>query len=594
MKMLTKKTTSIVPFQPSAAIANRTNIGLAFVAFAMTMLLCQGCTTISLHDRGSVPAVIARTSAAPPAPDALQANKNNSQPSAQACQAWFEKLDVIVEAAGIRDAGEHRLDGFPHLRIDRFIASFQPQLREKLQAGSAAEPKMLPPLLWYARGLDLAARQNEFSNLPQRWRNAVGLTDAAAVRTALTNCSQALVRRDLGENGSNTALLEKLAPLWRVPDHYASWKRALGLYPLTSIPFFKGILGWQRSTKYTFLAAANIIDATQEEAFIRYQLAAEHDEGKTSVDIERSFRDSVRNVLGIPQFSTGEWQRLLNRHAPAFEVETKGIFDRIGEIKFGPHEQVIVEPAKSAVYQRVGFTRIAGKTHVQLSYSAWFTERPKSATAAFDLLGGHLDGVIVRITLDHDGLPMLVDSIHGCGCYHLFFPTPTLAPSPAPTENIEWAFVPETLPTFVAGQRVVVRIASGTHYLTSIRIVDAFKPATPLQIYQLKSERDLLSLPVESHALDARNENGTGHQSIFGPNGLVAGTERGERFFFWPMGILSPGAMRQWGTHATAFVGTRHFDDADLIDKRFNIVNVNNLRQIGNAGHLEIDGGDTK
>jgi hypothetical protein len=35
------------------------------------------------------------------------------------------------------------------------------------------------------------------------------------------------------------------------------------------------------------------------------------------------------------------------------------------------------------------------------------------------------------------------------------------------------------------------------------------------------------------------------------------------------MGIASPGAMRQWGTHATAFVGRRHFDAPDLIAKTF-------------------------
>jgi hypothetical protein len=35
------------------------------------------------------------------------------------------------------------------------------------------------------------------------------------------------------------------------------------------------------------------------------------------------------------------------------------------------------------------------------------------------------------------------------------------------------------------------------------------------------------------------------------------------------MGIASAGAMRQWGHHATAFVGRRHFDDADLLEKRF-------------------------
>jgi len=27
--------------------------------------------------------------------------------------------------------------------------------------------------------------------------------------------------------------------------------------------------------------------------------------------------------------------------------------------------------------------------------------------------------------------------------------------------------------------------------------------------------------------------------------------------------------MRQWGTHATAFIGRRHFDDAYLLEQRF-------------------------
>ena len=59
--------------------------------------------------------------------------------------------------------------------------------------------------------------------------------------------------------------------------------------------------------------------------------------------------------------------------------------------------------------------------------------------------------------------------------------------------------------------------------------------------------------------------------SAFGPDGLVPGTERAERFVFWPTGIDSAGAMRQWGRQATAFVGRRHFDDADLLEKRFRL-----------------------
>jgi hypothetical protein len=33
------------------------------------------------------------------------------------------------------------------------------------------------------------------------------------------------------------------------------------------------------------------------------------------------------------------------------------------------------------------------------------------------------------------------------------------------------------------------------------------------------------------------------------------------------MGVASAGAMRQWGGHATAFIGRRHFDDPFLFDK---------------------------
>jgi hypothetical protein len=38
------------------------------------------------------------------------------------------------------------------------------------------------------------------------------------------------------------------------------------------------------------------------------------------------------------------------------------------------------------------------------------------------------------------------------------------------------------------------------------------------------------------------------------------------------MGVRDAGAQRQWGHHATAFVGRRHFDDPDLIDQRFDVV----------------------
>jgi len=68
------------------------------------------------------------------------------------------------------------------------------------------------------------------------------------------------------------------------------------------------------------------------------------------------------------------------------------------------------------------------------------------------------------------------------------------------------------------------------------------------------------------YALSTANGN---RRSLFGPEGSVPGSARAERWLLWPMGVPSPGAMRERGRHATAFVGRRHFDDADLLDRLF-------------------------
>jgi len=137
----------------------------------------------------------------------------------------------------------------------------------------------------------------------------------------------------------------------------------------------------------------------------------------------------------------------------------------------------------------------------------------------------------------------------------MFFPTAHLRLLPAPKPRDEWAYVPLELPVLAAAQRVVVRIASHTHYVVDVR-PDTGDTGTG---YQFADDDELRALPVSAG----------GTRSAFGPDGLVPGSERGERFLFWPMGIDSSGAMRQWGHHATAFIGRRHFDDPDLMERRF-------------------------
>jgi hypothetical protein len=253
--------------------------------------------------------------------------------------------------------------------------------------------------------------------------------------------------------------------------------------------------------------------------------------------------------------SAAQRERLFATYAPVFEIETSGDFDRIGRLFWPSAAAPQVDISQAVVYRRLGYTRYAGRTLLQLVYIAWFPERPRDGY--FDVLGGHLDGVVWRVTLAPDGEPVLFDSIHPCGCYHMFFPTPRLEPLPAPRPGIEWAFIPASLPAVTESERLIVEVQARTHYLRNVYPGQASSGVH----YEFAEYDELRSLPLP--------QGGT--RSVFAADGLIDGTERSERFLFWPMGIASPGAMRQAGTHATAFVGRRHFDDADIVEKRFRL-----------------------
>ncbi len=146
-----------------------------------------------------------------------------------------------------------------------------------------------------------------------------------------------------------------------------------------------------------------------------------------------------------------------------------------------------------------------------------------------------------------------------CGCYHLFFPTEAVVARPPPETLDEGLFAPQAAPRPAPGERIVLRVASRTHYLQRVTA----EPATGRAgaAYALLDERGLLAMPWPAG----------GTRSAYDAAGFVPGTERAERWLFWPMGIASAGQMRQWGRHPTAFVGRRHFDEAGLLDRYFEL-----------------------
>ena len=496
-----------------------TTMRFRLYAILVTSCLLGACSSMPTL----VPAV--------PAPDSRVA-------ALQDCAGWFQRLDAVIDQSGVRDAEAHRLPGYPHLRSDRLLASFADDV--------AKDRDKFPDWLSALRDLDQRSRDMEIRNLPAPAARALGVPDKASLRAKALQCGNALLAADV--NSPHT--LVPLTTASRVPDSYSSALRVLGLYPLVSIPFLDGVKRWQQRTIAEFERQRTI--PFDSATTTRYVPALANPE---SADPRTLLARARRDALGIPRFPDADRDALLAAHAPIFEVDTASDDDRIGTMGWRQVGMLGVETARPTVYRRIAFTRVGKNVLPQLIYTAWFPRRTSSHI--LDPIAGEFDGVILRITLDNQGRPMFADSIHACGCYHLFFPGPRMTLRPAPETHNEWAFVPAPLPSLLPGARISLRVASGTHYVTRIETADSLEGTR----YVTADDNSLRSLRISGDAT----------RSIYGPDGLIAGSKRGERFLFWPMGIASAGAMRQWGGHATAFVGRRHFDDADLVDRHFAI-----------------------
>ena len=457
------------------------------------------------------------------------------------CARAYAALDAAVEAAGVRDAQAARIPGAPSLRVTRFLASFADGVDD---APAFAQWRAL------LEEEDRSARHHEIANLPAAATRDVRAALDAEELGALP--PQALLEgcgRTLADAATATPQLRAdLVARARVPDDYDDAARTLGLYPLTRVGFAAGIRLYEQSVRDAFAAAPAALPASA----IAYAPLATP--APTPTELAAILARSRANPLAIPQPTDAELDRLLEAHAPTFVVDTRGAYDRIGRPVHGPDGLATTAPA-AVVFGRVAHTRFAGRTLLQLVYAIWFPERPPSYPG--DILAGRLDGVLWRVTLDEHGAPLVFDSIHACGCYHLFVPTARVVAKPALATLDEQALVPATLPAVATGAAVAVHIESGTHYVRAVRV----HPPAPAPSVRYRIGRDdaLRSLP--------HPRGGT--QSLYGPDGLVPGTGRGEAALFWPLGIHSAGAMRQWGRHATAFVGRRHFDEAFLLDRYF-------------------------
>jgi len=454
--------------------------------------------------------------------------------AAGSCADFFASLDKRIEEAEVLDPGVFRVKDYPYLRVNRFIASFRDEVDEK---AAFAE--------WVDRmqAIDQDARKFEIANLPHSDVTALdSVNGKIGLYHKVETCGDNLKAVDF-QNVENQKKLRKSVS---VPDDYIPFRRVLGLYPLTSWFVSQGVSKWHAEANKTFSVEPPVGWQT-----IRYFPAKPFNMSPA----DQIVKPNKRDALGIPIYSPKELETLFRIWAPVWETQIQGGYDRIGAPIWTDNGILKVDTGQPLTYTLLSFTRFGKEILTQLNYIIWFPSRPKEG--ALDIYGGLFDGLNYRVTLDNTGEAILYETIHNCGCYYKAYPTHRLKV----LKKIDYAEPPLILkaPDINPSKRyMTVAMESRTHFVqhlySSIRESQAAKT-----VYSLADYNQLRSLPYT-------RDN---QKSMFNQNSIVPDSERLERFILWPTGVLSPGAMRQWGRHAVALVGRRNFDDPFYMDRMF-------------------------
>ncbi|MCP4298399.1 MAG: hypothetical protein GY786_22670 [Proteobacteria bacterium] len=457
---------------------------------------------------------------------------------------FYQALDEAIEKAKVSNGALASIPGFPYLKIDRYHLAIARQLESVQQQNEWLKG------LW---GIALSSRKSEIANLPRPSVSSLtsrfglqGRNHEEALFEALKKHSFSLLEHDKNDPLFFKTLLETI----EVPDDYSTTMRGFGLYPLAA-PIF----AFFSDRAYDAMKERNQVTPDQIEIFgelITYSLREKvrNSGEKTSNLISNSPKDS----FGLPVFTDQQKNNLAKWMAPNFVLDVVDEYDRIGEMNW-EKQKLGVRVAKPTVYYYFSSAFKQGKPIVQINYAIWLIGRQGPNAPWIEK--GDIDGLTLRVSLDQEGVPFLVDIMNSCGCYHFFVPKRDRIKSIIPVSMEFDPLVLDWLPDDYPEKPLNVRINSGWHQVDDIgtEVISSNKKG-----YKLLPYKVLESLP----------HNANSSESIFSQDGIVKGSDRIEPYLFFSMGVPDVGAMRQRGRHPIKLIGRSHFDDPYLIDKSFN------------------------
>ncbi|MDR3628988.1 MAG: hypothetical protein P4L42_01495 [Desulfocapsaceae bacterium] len=219
---------------------------------------------------------------------------------------------------------------------------------------------------------------------------------------------------------------------------------------------------------------------------------------------------------------------IAQRWAPAFVAyDHDRIYNRIGRpvVDQQSGQDIIIDTRQPTVYfiQRT-FATDRG-VYTNLIYRVHFPEVPYSLIP-FNLTAGKNGGLLVVVTLNADELPVLVTTVHTCGCYLAIIPTRALPHEalPAGWTGDTLDVYGERLPAFIDfGQhhapRLLIHLRPATHRVMDLTVVEEASLANP----------PFQTIPMEIEAMDQLQHlpAGEGDTSFYFSEGVMQGHVKG-------------------------------------------------------------------
>ncbi|MGB5425052.1 MAG: hypothetical protein WBN03_22995 [Desulfobacterales bacterium] len=479
--------------------------------------LLQGCTGLTPRQKAALPG-------RPPQAEQL-----------------LTELDAVVAQAGVQDASSYKVPGFPYLRTDRFLAAMKVRLIDD-------EQKTLWVEEMYRLGYE--ARKKEIQNLPNETLSVLsskpgGFPDR---KTLLVRTSAAAAQ--LSEyDRIQPVFFETLKGTVAVPDEYSTSMRVFGLYPIAAIPITIGTK--VAYNKFRIWHQAPIADLTVEGRLVAF--AAEGGGTSGGAKPAHLFAAARRNAFGLPDLSDADLMALVRSYAPIIFQDVVAGYDRFGEVIWNGGT-VAIDQRRPAIYYYITTSFISRIPVLQINYTFWYSERSGEKTPSYEK--GSLDGLTLRISLDRNGQPVMVDIMNNCGCYHFYAPPKERLEKILPSSNGLYPFVPVWLPPDYPDKPLNLRVNSGWHQVEHLYASEAPADAA---IYQLMHYDRLEALP----RADGSSE------SVFTAAGIMKNSTRIEPYIFFSVGIHDIGYMRQRNHHAVKMIGRAHFTDPDIFDGNF-------------------------